>query len=57
MSLNNADMYTLEIKDLNGTEVTTVTKPGWELLNEYDFLIVGQTVREWRMFVVTPFGA
>lgn len=55
--LNQADMYTLQIKDLNGDEVTTVTKAGWELNGDYDFLVVGQTVRDWRMYIVTPFGA
>lgn len=54
MPLDLAQMYTLEIKDLNGSEVTTITKAGWELIGDYDFLIVGQTVRDWRMYVVTP---
>lgn len=57
MELQNTSMYQLEIKDLNGSEVTTVTKTGLDLKCEYPFLTVGQQVRDWQMFVVTPFGA
>lgn len=54
MELNNTDMYTLQIKDLNGNETTNVTKTGLDLKVEYPFLTVGQHVREWNMYIVTP---
>lgn len=57
MDLENSRLYDLEVKDLNGTEVTKVTLQGWELLNQYSFLRVGQIVREWKSYLVTPFGA
>ncbi|QBJ02917.1 hypothetical protein MZD04_gp391 [Pseudomonas phage Psa21] len=56
MELENTEMYTLEIKDLaaDESEVQTVTKAGWELMQEFNFLQIGQVVRDWKMFIVTP---
>uniref|UniRef100_A0AB39CCN8 Uncharacterized protein n=1 Tax=Pseudomonas phage RVTF4 TaxID=3236931 RepID=A0AB39CCN8_9VIRU len=57
MQLESTRMYTLEIKDLNGNEVTTVTQQGMEINAMYPGLVVGQTVRDYKMFIVVPFGA
>ncbi len=57
MELENSRLYDLEVKDLTGDEVTKVTKKGWELMQEYPFLRVGQIVIEWKSFFVSPFGA
>lgn len=56
MDLENSRLYDLEIKDLNGDEIIRVTKHGWELLNEYPHLKVGQVVNGWKSFLVTAFG-
>lgn len=56
MELENSRLYDLEIKDLNGDEIIRVTKQGWELLNEYPHLQVGQVVVGWKSFLVTAFG-
>lgn len=57
MQLESTAMYTLTVKDLNGTEVTQVTDQGMNLMAQYPFLQVGQVVQDWKMFLVTPFGA
>lgn len=54
MQLENATMYTLTIKDLNGNDVSEVTDLGMNLLYQYDFLTVGQQVRDWKLFIVQP---
>lgn len=54
MQLENSTMYTLTIKDLNGADISEVTDLGMNLLYQYDFLTVGQQVRDWKMFIVQP---
>lgn len=57
-TLENATMYTMEIRDMNSNaEVSTVTKPGWELLGERPWLVVGQNIEGWLMYTVNPLGA
>lgn len=56
MELQNLEMYTLQVKDLNGNETKLVQDTGLNLKCEYPFLQVGQQVREWEMYIVTPFG-
>jgi hypothetical protein len=57
MELQNMDMYNLEVKDLNGNEVTTRTATGLDLKAEHPFLTIGQNVRDWKMYIVTPLCA
>ena len=57
MELQNMEMYNLEVKDLNCNEVTTVTDSGLNLKVTHPFLTIGQTVRDWKMYVVTPLVA
>jgi hypothetical protein len=57
MELQNMDMYNLEVKDLNGNEVTTKTATGLDLKAEHPFLTIGQNVRDWKMYIVTPLCA
>lgn len=57
MELQNTEMYQLEVKDLNGVEVTTVTKTGLDIKVEYPFVQVGQVVRDWHMYIVSPLVA
>jgi hypothetical protein len=47
-------MYNLEIIDLNDDTKKLVTATGAELNAQYSGLIVGQMVRDWQMYVVTP---
>jgi sporulation protein YlmC with PRC-barrel domain len=54
MELQNTSMYNLQVKDLNGNEVTMVSDTGLNLKANYPFLTVGQHVRDWQMFIVTP---
>lgn len=56
MELENTRMYTLTIKDLNGNTTSEVTQQGMEINATHPGLTVGQTVRDWTMFVVVPFG-
>lgn len=55
MELENSQMYTLSIKDLNGNDITEVTDLGMNLKYQYPHLVVGQVVQDWKMYVVTPF--
>lgn len=56
MELENTRMYHLTVKDLNGNTTSEVTQPGMEINATYPGLIVGQTVRDWAMYIVVPFG-
>jgi len=56
MELENTRMYHLTVKDLNGNTTSEVTQAGMEINATYPGLIVGQTVRDWAMYIVVPFG-